>query len=113
MDSTPDLAVGLGGSPIWAYIAISAGLFVIGLLGVVFNRRSVVVTLASVEVMLFASAINLAAFSAALPDAAGHSILLGLFVITAAKSAVAVAIVITLQRNRGSIDVADMNLLRD
>lgn len=103
----------LGGVGVEGYIAVSVGLFAVGLLGVVRNRRSIVVTLASVEVMLLAATLNLAAFSMGRADPSGYALLLGVLAVAVAQMALAVAIVIALQRNRGSIDVADMNLLRD
>lgn len=102
----------IAGIGLETYLWASGLLFLTGLIGVVMNKRSVVITLMAIEVMLLASAINLAVFAAHLGDQTGGVLILGLLAVVAAQAAIGVALVLTMQRNRGSTDVADINLLR-
>ena len=95
------------------YLALSAILFAIGLYGVL-TRRNAVVMLMSVEIMLNAVNIALVAFSSYIVGAAlsGQVFAIFIMVVAAAEAAVALAIIITIYRNRESIDITNVNLMK-
>ena len=96
--------------PLSAYVAVSAVLFITGLLGVLI-RRNFIIVLMAVEIMLNAANINLVAFSHYLESMAGQ--LVALFVIAiAAEAAVGLAIIIVVFRGKISTNVDEMNLLK-
>lgn len=99
--------------PITLYLALAAILFCIGLYGVL-TRRHLVIVLVSIELMLNAVNINLVAFSAIGPFANITGQVFTVFVVTvaAAEAAVGLAILISLYRNRKSIDVIKQDLMR-
>ncbi len=100
------------------YLTVAAVLFTLGVVGVFLNRKNVIVILMSVELMLLAVNINFVAFSTFLKDAAGHSDLTGqvftllILTVAAAEAAIGLAIVVIYYRNRGSIAVDDINLMK-
>ena len=100
------------------YLTVAAVLFTLGVVGVFLNRKNVIVILMSVELMLLAVNINFVAFSAFLKDAAGHSDLTGqvftllILTVAAAEAAIGLAIVVIYFRNRGSIAVDDINIMK-
>lgn len=91
----------------------SAGLFAVGVYGVL-ARRNAVLVLMSIELMLNAVNVNLVAFSQLLQDTAMTGQIFALFVITvaAAEVGIGLAIVILIFRNRETINVDEINLLR-
>lgn len=101
------LAVGLG-----HYLAVAAVLLVIGVFGIFLNRKNIIVILMSVELILLAVNLNLVAFSAALGDMVGQVFAMFVLGVAAAESAIGLAIVVVYFRNRGSIQVEDVNLMR-
>jgi NADH-quinone oxidoreductase subunit K len=101
------LAVGLG-----HYLAVAAILFSLGIFGIFLNRKNVIVILMSVELMLLAVNINLVAFSAHLADLTGQIFVMFILTVAAAEAAIGLAIVVVYFRNRGSIDVEDINLMK-
>ena len=94
------------------YLSVAAGLFVIGIFGLFLNRKNVIVLLMSIELMLLAVNINLVAFSAFLHDLAGQVFTLFILTVAAAEAAIGLAILVTFFRNRGSIDVEDVNVMK-
>jgi NADH-quinone oxidoreductase subunit K len=92
-------------------IALSAVLFVLGVLGAL-TRRNLIVILMSIELMLNAVNLALVAFSRQWGDLAGHIFVLMVIVVAAAEVAVGLGIVIALFRNRESVNVEDVSLLR-
>ena len=100
------------------YLTVAAALFTLGVFGIFLNRKNVIVILMSVELMLLAVNINLVAFSAFLRDAAGRADLTGqiftpfILTVAAAEAAIGLAIVVVYYRNRGSIAVDDINLMK-
>ena len=94
------------------YLTVSAILFTLGVFGIFLNRRNVIVILMSIELILLAVNINFVAFSVSLGDLTGQ--IFGMFILTvaAAESAIGLAIVVVYFRNRGSIAVDDINLMR-
>jgi NADH-quinone oxidoreductase subunit K len=100
-------AVGLG-----HFLAVSAILLVLGVFGIFLNRKNVIIILMSVELILLAVNINLVAFSAALNDLAGQVLAMFVLTVAAAEAAIGLAIVVVYFRNRGSIEVEDVNLMK-
>ena len=98
--------------PTTYYLALSAVLFGIGLLGVM-TRRNVLIVMMSVELMLNAVNIALIAFSRAWGDSAGQSIAFFVIAIAAAEAAVGLAIVVGVFRTRRTVNVDEVNLMKN
>lgn len=94
------------------YLAVAAVLFTIGVLGIFVNRKNVIILLMSIELVLLAVNLNLVAFSAFLGDIAGQVFAMFVLTVAAAEAAVGLAILVTYFRNRGSIAVDDLNLMK-
>jgi NADH-quinone oxidoreductase subunit K len=94
------------------YLSIGAMMFTIGVFGIFLNRKNVIVILMSVELMLLAVNINLVAFSSFLGDLTGQIFALLILTVAAAEAAIGLAIVVVYFRNRGSIAVDDINLMK-
>ena len=92
-------------------IALSAVLFTIGVVGTLV-RRNIIVILMSIELMLLAVNINFVAFSAHLGDLAGQVFTLFVLTVAAAEAAIGLAILVCFFRNRGSIAVEDVNMMK-
>ena len=101
------MTVGLG-----HYLALAAILFTLGILGIFINRKNVIVILMSVELILLAVNINLVAFSSFLGDLVGQVFALLVLTVAAAEAAIGLAILVVYYRNRGSIAVEDINLMK-
>jgi NADH-quinone oxidoreductase subunit K len=93
------------------YLALSAILFVIGVLGVLL-RRNVIIVLMSVELMLNAVNITLVAFSQSMGDVSGLVLVFFVMSFAAAEAAVGLAIVIAIFRNKLTVDISQINLFR-
>jgi NADH-quinone oxidoreductase subunit K len=102
----------MGGVSLSEYITVSAILFTIGVFGIFLNRKNVIVILMSVELMLLAVNINLVAFSAFRGDLVGQVFALLILTVAAAEAAIGLAIIVTYFRNRGSIAVEDINMMK-
>ncbi|MEC9368836.1 MAG: NADH-quinone oxidoreductase subunit NuoK [Pseudomonadota bacterium] len=94
------------------YLTLAAILFTLGVFGIFLNRKNVIVILMSVELMLLAVNINFVAFSAHLGDLVGQVFALLILTVAAAEAAIGLAIVVVYFRNRGSIAVEDINLMK-
>jgi NADH-quinone oxidoreductase subunit K len=101
------LAIGLG-----HYLTVAAILFALGLFGIFLNRKNVIVILMSIELMLLAVTINLVAFSAELNDLVGQIFAMFVLTVAAAEAAIGLAVLVVYFRNRGSIAVEDVNLMK-
>jgi len=99
--------------PLWMYLIVAAGMFSIGVYGVL-ARRNAVAILMSIELMLNAIIINLVAFWRYVTptNMSGQAFAAFIFVVAAAEAAIGLAIVIAIYRNRRSTVVEDVNLLR-
>ncbi|HEY4800853.1 MAG TPA: NADH-quinone oxidoreductase subunit NuoK [Bacteroidia bacterium] len=97
--------------PINLYLLLSAVLFSIGVLGVLFRRNAIII-LMSVELMLNAVNLLLVAFSSYWNDAAGQVFVFFVMVVAAAEVAVGLAILITIFRNTKSTDIDLLNKLK-
>jgi NADH-quinone oxidoreductase subunit K len=97
--------------PLQEYLILSAVLFTIGVVGVL-TRRNVIVIFMSVELMLNAATLTFLAFSRVMNDMTGHVFAFMIMTVAAAEVAVGLAVVIALFRNRETVDVAEVNLLK-
>jgi NADH-quinone oxidoreductase subunit K len=102
----------MGAIPLGHYLTLAATLFTIGVFGIFLNRKNVIVILMSIELILLAVNINFVAFSVALGDLAGQVFAMFVLTVAAAEAAIGLAIVVVYFRNRGSIEVEDINLMR-
>ena len=94
------------------YLTVAAILFTIGVLGIFLNRKNVIIILMSVELILLAVNINFVAFSATLGDLVGQVFALFVLTVAAAEAAIGLAILVVYFRNRGTIAVEDINLMK-
>jgi NADH-quinone oxidoreductase subunit K len=94
------------------YLVVAAILFTLGIFGIFLNRKNVIVILMSIELILLAVNINLVAFSAHLGDLVGQVFALFVLTVAAAEAAIGLAILVVFYRNRGSIAVEDINLMK-
>jgi NADH-quinone oxidoreductase subunit K len=94
------------------YLTVAAILFTIGVLGIFLNRRNIIIILMSIELILLAVNINFVAFSAALGDLVGQVFALFVLTVAAAEAAIGLAILVVYFRNRGTIAVEDVNLMK-
>jgi len=101
------LEIGLG-----HYLTVAATLFTLGIFGIFLNRKNVIVILMSVELMMLAVNINFVAFSAELNDMVGQVFAVFILTVAAAEAAIGLAILVIYFRNRGSIAVEDINMMK-
>ena len=101
------MTIGLG-----HYLTVSAIVFTLGIFGIFLNRKNVIVILMSIELMLLAVNINLVAFSTHLGDLVGQVFAMIVLTVAAAEAAIGLAILVVFFRNRGSISVDDINLMK-
>jgi NADH-quinone oxidoreductase subunit K len=94
------------------YLTVAAILFTIGVFGIFLNRKNVIIILMPVELMLLAVNVNLVAFSAFLGDLAGQVFALFVLTVAAGEAAIGLAILVVYFRNRGTIAVEDINLMK-
>jgi len=94
------------------YLSVAAILFTLGIFGIFLNRKNVIVILMSIELMLLAVNINLVAFSTHLNDLVGQVFALFVLAVAAAEAAIGLAILVIYFRNRGSIAVEDINVMK-
>jgi NADH-quinone oxidoreductase subunit K len=97
--------------PLSWYVVLSALLFLIGVAGMLF-RRNILVVLMCLELILNAVNLNLVAFSYFLQDLNGQMFAIFVITVTACEVAIALAILVTLLRNRTSLRVDDITLMR-
>ncbi|MEM7044754.1 MAG: NADH-quinone oxidoreductase subunit NuoK [Pseudomonadota bacterium] len=98
--------------PLGHYLTVAAILFTTGIFGIFLNRKNVIVILMSIELMLLAINLNFVAFSAYLGDLAGQVFTMFILTVAAAEAAIGLAILVVYFRNRGSIEVDDINLMK-
>ena len=94
------------------YLTVAATLFVIGIFGIFLNRKNVITILMSIELMLLSVNINMVAFSAYNGDLEGQIFSLFILTVAAAEAAIGLAILVVFFRNRGSIAVEDVNMMK-
>ncbi len=93
------------------YTVLSAALFVIGMIGVLV-RRNIIVIFMSIELMLNAVNINLVAYSAQLHNAVGQVFAIFVICVAAAEAAIGLGIILAFYRNKETINIDEMNLMR-
>ena len=101
------MSIGLG-----HYLSVAAILFTIGIFGIFLNRKNVIVILMSIELILLAVNINFVAFSTHIGDLMGQVFAMLVLTVAAAEAAIGLAILVVYFRNRGSIAVEDINLMK-
>ena len=101
------MTIGLG-----HYLSVAAILFTLGIFGIFLNRKNVIIILMSIELILLAVYINLVAFSTHLGDIVGQIYALFVLTVAAAEAAIGLAILVVYFRNRGSIAVEDVNMMK-
>jgi NADH-quinone oxidoreductase subunit K len=94
------------------YLSVAAILFTLGIFGIFLNRKNVIIILMSIELILLAANINLVAFSTHLGDIVGQVYALLVLTVAAAEAAIGLAILVAYYRNRGSIAVEDINMMK-
>jgi NADH-quinone oxidoreductase subunit K len=94
------------------YLSVAAILFTLGIFGIFLNRKNVIIILMSIELILLSVNINLVAFSTHLGDIVGQVYALFVLTVAAAEAAIGLAILVVFFRNRGSIAVEDINLMK-
>ncbi len=101
------MEIGLG-----HYLTVAAILFTLGVFGIFLNSKNVIVILMSIELILLAVNLNLVAFSSFLNDLTGQIFALLVLTVAAAEAAIGLAILVVFFRNRGSIAVEDINMMK-
>ena len=101
------LEIGIG-----HHLSLAAVLFTLGIFGIFLNRKNVIIILMSVELILLAVNINLVAFSVFLGDMAGQIFAMLVLTVAAAEAAIGLAVIVVYFRNRGTIAVEDINLMK-
>ncbi|MGE0809804.1 MAG: NADH-quinone oxidoreductase subunit NuoK [Immundisolibacter sp.] len=94
------------------YLVLGAVLFALGMFGIFINRKNMIILLMSVELLLLAVNMNFVAFSHFLHDIAGQVFVFFVLTVAAAESAIGLAIIVVLFRNRASINVQDLDHLK-
>jgi len=101
------MVIGLG-----HYLTVAGVLFTLGILGIFLNRKNVIVILMCVELMLLAVNINLVAFSAYQGNIVGQVFAMLVLTVAAAEAAIGLAILVVYFRNRGTVEVEDINAMK-
>ncbi len=94
------------------YLTVAAILFTLGVFGIFANKKNIVVIMMCIELMLLSVSINLVAFSAYLQDMVGQVFTMFILTVAAAEAGIGLAIVVVFFRNRGTIEVEDINSLK-
>ena len=94
------------------YLTVAAIVFTLGVFGIFLNRKNVIIILMSIELMLLAVNLNLIAFSVYLNDLVGQVFAMIILTVAAAEAAIGLAILVVYFRNRGSIRVEDINMMK-
>jgi NADH-quinone oxidoreductase subunit K len=94
------------------YLVLAALLFCLSVAGIFLNRKNVIILLMSIELMLLSVNFNFIAFSRFLDDITGQVFVFFILTVAAAEAAIGLAILVVLFRNRGTINVADLDTLK-
>ena len=94
------------------YLTLGGILFALSVVGIFLNRRNLIVLLMAIELMLLAVNLNFVAFSHFLGDMAGQVFVFFILTVAAAESAIGLAILVVLFRNRASINVQELDTLK-
>ncbi len=96
-----------------SYLTLAALLFAIGSMGIIINRKNIIIVLMSIELMLLAVNFNFVAFSYFINDMTGQIFVFFILAIAAAEAAIGLAILVTLFRNRNTISVREFKQLKE
>ena len=94
------------------YLTVAAILFTLGIFGIFLNRKNVIIIMMSIELMLLAVNINFVAFSVILNDLVGQVFAMFVLTVAAAEAAIGLAILVVYFRNRGTIQVEDIDMMK-
>ena len=94
------------------YLTVASIVFTLGVFGIFLNRKNVIIILMSVELILLAVNINLVSFSVFLNDLVGQVFAMFILTVAAAEAAIGLAILVVYFRNRGTIAVDDINIMK-
>jgi NADH-quinone oxidoreductase subunit K len=94
------------------YLTLAAMLFTLGVFGIFLNKKNVIVILLSVELILLSVEFNLVAFSSFMGDLVGQVFTMLILTVAAAEGSIGLAILVVYFRNRGSIAVEDIHLMK-
>ena len=94
------------------YLTLAAIIFTIGVVGIFLNRKNIIIILMSIELMLLAVNINLVSFSIFLNDLVGQIFTMFILTVAAAEAAIGLAIIVVYYKNKGSIQVEQINSLK-
>jgi NADH-quinone oxidoreductase subunit K len=98
--------------PLSHYLTLGAVLFGLSVAGIFLNRKNIIIILMSIELMLLAVNMNFIAFSHFTGDTAGQVFVFFILTVAAAEAAIGLAILVVLFRNRGTINVSDLDDLK-
>ena len=101
-----------GNIGIMHYLVVSGLLFTLGICGIFLNRKNVITILMSIELILLSVNINFVAFSTKLGDLTGQIFAMFILTVAAAEAAIGLAILVVYYRNRGTIAVEDVNIMK-
>jgi NADH-quinone oxidoreductase subunit K len=94
------------------FLTLGAVLFALSVAGIIINRKNVIVLLMCIELMLLAVNINFVAFSRFLGDVHGQVFVFFILTVAAAEAAIGLAILVTLFRNKRTINVAELDAMK-
>ncbi len=97
--------------PLNHYLLLSAFMFCVGVLGVLIRRNAIIVFMC-IELMLNSVNLTLIAFSSFLGDPTGHMLVFFVMTVAAAEAAIGLAIIIALFRNKRSVNIDEINILK-
>ena len=98
--------------PLSHVLTLAAVMFCLSMAGIFLNRKNVIILLMSIELMLLSVNLNFIAFSHYLGDTAGQVFVFFILTVAAAESAIGLAILVVLFRNRDTINVADLDTMK-
>ena len=98
--------------PLSHYLIVGALLFAISVVGIFLNRKNLVIILMAIELLLLSVNINLVAFSSFAHDLVGQVFTLLVLTVAAAEAAIGLAILVSFFRNRGTIAVEDVSVMK-
>ena len=101
------IEIGLG-----HYLTLGAIIFTIGIIGIFLNRKNVIIILMSIELILLAVNINLVSFSIYMQNLSGQIFTMFILTVAAAEAAIGLAIIVIYYKNKGSINVEQINTLK-
>ena len=96
-----------------SYLTLAAIIFAIGIIGIVINRKNIIIVMMCTELLLISVNFNFIAFSYFNQDMAGQIFVFFILTVAAAEAAIGLAILVALYRNKKTIDVQDLKSLRN